>query len=296
MSREIKHFASFSTTKKIFNIAGIYDTIEQVRVKGFFNNIKNMKKIILVGLLLSVIPFFAFAQDADKNDFNNSREKEKELNLTKKRILYSPELDKSIVVFPTVCYPKRENQGLRKVLGSNDYGWAKKVLDIGTGSGILGFIVLKNGAKNVVGTDINPAAVKNANHNAKVLGYANVFKARLVPKSRPQAYSVIGKDEKFDLIISALPWIEAKPANMADYSRFDEGRVLLRSLIEGLRSHLAENGKALISVSGQSVISLVFELASKYHLKATIVGRGLPATDGSSDFVTEECVIELTVI
>ncbi|ONI41525.1 hypothetical protein AN640_07925 [Candidatus Epulonipiscium fishelsonii] len=42
------------------------------------------------------------------------------------------------------------------------------VIDIGTGSGILGIIATKLGAEKVIGVDIDPTAVKVANKNIKL--------------------------------------------------------------------------------------------------------------------------------
>ena len=45
-----------------------------------------------------------------------------------------------------------------------------RVLDVGTGSGILGIIAVKKGAASFTGTDIDPLAVEAAEENAKVNG------------------------------------------------------------------------------------------------------------------------------
>ena len=44
----------------------------------------------------------------------------------------------------------------------------KKVLDLGTGSGILGITAVKLGAKSCLGVDIDKNAVKTANENARI--------------------------------------------------------------------------------------------------------------------------------
>lgn len=47
-----------------------------------------------------------------------------------------------------------------------------ELLDVGTGSGILGIIALKLGAKHVVGTDLDPCAVSAVKENTEVNGVA----------------------------------------------------------------------------------------------------------------------------
>ena len=57
-------------------------------------------------------------------------------------------------------------RGLRKYLKPGD-----RVLDVGTGSGILGIVSLKLGASAVFGTDIDPLAVETARENIELNGY-----------------------------------------------------------------------------------------------------------------------------
>jgi len=236
----------------------------------------------IVLILLSALPLFCFGKDQRESDQSNIstdkkvyKVREYIYNSNKKwgesDFKYVPELNEVIAVFPTVWRISRESEGLRKVLNKNDLSWAENVLDIGTGTGILGLIALKQGAKKVIGTDINPNAVDNARYNAKKLGYDNVFEVRLVSKNNPKAYSVIKKEEEFDLIISDLPYGEGKPANSIEYAVLDENRLLLRSLLAGIESHLTKNGKAWILMGGEDNISLVLALASKHALKAVLI-------------------------
>lgn len=50
----------------------------------------------------------------------------------------------------------------------------KRVLDCGTGTGILGIVSAKLGASEVVGYDIDEWSVENAKHNAQLNGIANM--------------------------------------------------------------------------------------------------------------------------
>ena len=50
---------------------------------------------------------------------------------------------------------------------------AKTVIDVGTGSGILGISAAKLGAEKVVMTDIDYVAVKSATHNCELNGVAD---------------------------------------------------------------------------------------------------------------------------
>ena len=51
----------------------------------------------------------------------------------------------------------------------------KRVLDCGTGTGILGIVSSKLGAKDVIGYDIDEWSVQNAQHNAKLNNVENMM-------------------------------------------------------------------------------------------------------------------------
>ena len=55
-------------------------------------------------------------------------------------------------------------------------------------------------------TDIAPNALRSARENAKHHGVDDIIETRLVPRSNRSAYSVIGDDERFDIIISNPPY------------------------------------------------------------------------------------------
>ncbi|APT14660.1 50S ribosomal protein L11 methyltransferase [Lactobacillus jensenii] len=96
-----------------------------------------------------------------------------------------------------------------------------KVLDVGTGSGILAIAASKLGAKSVLATDISDEAVTAANENIALnkLNNIEVIKANLLKDV----------DGKFDLIL----------ANILAEILFD--------LIPDLDKHLAPNGKVIFS-------------------------------------------------
>ena len=181
-------------------------------------------------------------------------------------LTFVKELNQSIVVLPTVYAPNPYNKPMREYLINQDLHWAKDVLDIGTGTGVLSFIVLKAGAKQVIATDINAQAVKNATVNAQRLGYEHVFHARLVPANQSEAFSVIKTNEKFDLIISNPPWYEDKPKNIQDYAWYDANYALLYSIIQGLSNHLKKDGKAWLEIGSPEAVSVIMKESIKNHL------------------------------
>jgi methylase of polypeptide subunit release factors len=121
----------------------------------------------------------------------------------------------------------------------------KRVFDVGTGTGVLSFLLLQRGAESVVATDCDARAVACARENAERLGLARrfqVLEADLFPEG------------KADLVISNPPWIPEPPKNRVDRAVFDEDSLFLRRFLEGLPSHLAPGGEGLLILSNLAVL------------------------------------------
>lgn len=196
--------------------------------------------------------------------------------------IFIDQLGHPLAVFNTVWMPHVQNNVMMTVLAHGNLKWAKRVLDVGTGTGVLGLIALKQGAGMVIATDINPMALADANYNARMLGFGKIFRTRLVRESDPTAYAVIGPREKFDLIISDPPWNGGPYPKNKEYGVFDPDRVLLKSLVINLKPHLRTSGKAWIYLGNKDALSLVFSLAKQTGLMARVI-----------DSYHENAVIEL---
>lgn len=181
--------------------------------------------------------------------------------------VYVAELDVELDVFPTVFRPRNKSGCLSEVRARP----GDSVLDIGTGTGLIGLLTAKQGASRVVATDINPAAVRNARHNARRLGYERIFDVREVSPERPEAFAVIRPDETFDLIVTDPPFRNFKPRKMREYALGDENYALLKSILAGAREHLTESGRLLLFQGYREGISLTFELAEENGLQARIL-------------------------
>jgi 16S rRNA G966 N2-methylase RsmD len=181
--------------------------------------------------------------------------------------VYVAELGAELDVFPTVFRPRNKSGCLSAVQARP----GDTVLDIGTGTGLIGLLTARQGARRVVATDINPAAVRNARHNARRLGYGDIFEAREVSMDDPGAFAVIAPDETFDLIVTDPPFRNFKPQKIREYALGDENYTLLRSILAGARDHLTESGRLLLFQGYREGISLTFELAEENGLQARIV-------------------------
>lgn len=120
----------------------------------------------------------------------------------------------------------------------------KRVMEIGTGSGIISLMAAKHGAAKVVSTDINPAAIQSVTTNAAALGYGDIIDARIVSLDDMSAYAVIGEDEQFDVIVSNPPFALDLDAPGND-AVTDTGELGF-SLVRGLEQHLAPNGTVIL--------------------------------------------------
>ncbi len=60
----------------------------------------------------------------------------------------------------------------------------RSVLDVGTGTGILGIAAAMLGARRVLGIDVDPKAVETAGENGRINGVADRFEAAVTPLAR----------------------------------------------------------------------------------------------------------------
>ncbi len=136
---------------------------------------------------------------------------------------YVADRDGPLAVFRFVFWQPRATARLRRLIRTTSLVCGKTVLEISTGTGLIALCCLKAGAAGMAANDINPAAVANARYNAQLLGYSDRIELPLVPTDLPEAFSVIEPSERFDLIISNPPGVDACPRSAADYALYDHG-------------------------------------------------------------------------
>ena len=124
-----------------------------------------------------------------------------------------------------------------------------RVLELGTGSGLVGVLCALGGAR-VVATDINPHAVRLARRNAELNGVSiEVAAADLFG----------GLRGRFDLVVFNPPYLPTGPEDLTGDRWLDasvdggpDGLGPARRFLGGLGRHLATGGRALIVVSSLS--------------------------------------------
>lgn len=139
----------------------------------------------------------------------------------------------------------------------------KRVFDIGTGTGVLSFLLLERGAASATGTDLEPRAVACANENAKALGYKGRFEAQvqdMFPEGRAE------------LVVANPPWIPEPAKNRLDRAVYDEGHAFLRAFLTGLPAHLEKSGEGWLLMSN---LAELLGLRSGSFLKEAIEAAGL---------------------
>jgi release factor glutamine methyltransferase len=171
----------------------------------------------------------------------------------------------------TVFWEPDDTVSLRRLIRETDLVRGKRVLEIGTGTGLIALCCLQAGAAQVVATDINPQALVNAAHNAEALGLADRLELRLVDFRSPGAFSPLAEGERFDLILSNPPWENQTPRTIAEYALYDEQFQLLRSLLGGLRLHLAPGGRAYLAYGCREAIRQLHHHAALEGLHVKIL-------------------------
>jgi SAM-dependent methyltransferase len=181
------------------------------------------------------------------------------------------DLPLEVAIYDTVFWEPADTDSLRSLIRTTDLVKGKSVLEIGTGSGLISLCCLNNGANRVVATDINPAAVLNARHNASRLDPGANFEARLVDENHPGAFAVIPEGERFDLIISNPPWEDGTPASVGEYSLYDPGFELLESLLAGAKEHLQPGGRMLLAYGCTAAIRRLIESGPEHGFEVRVL-------------------------
>jgi release factor glutamine methyltransferase len=142
----------------------------------------------------------------------------------------------------------------------------KRVIDVGTGTGILALAAARAGAESVVAADINPNAARNAAENARanglgerVAGVCSNLLAALAP--RPL----------FDVILSSPPKHAGEPRNLADRG-WKAGPAYrdVSALFDQARKRLKPGGRLYVMVSSDSDLDLFGRLIDKAGFRARL--------------------------
>ena len=137
----------------------------------------------------------------------------------------------------------------------------KRALEVGTGTGVLAFVLARRGAA-VIATDIEPRAAACARENAERLGLGASVEVRLAD---------LFDGELADLVVSNPPWLPGEAHGPLERAVYDPGGAVLEALVTGLPRALRPGGEAWIVLS---------DLAERLGLRAPGTLEGLVARAG----------------
>ena len=146
------------------------------------------------------------------------------------------------IVTPSVFNPKvpRTGEFLASLIDSSLVGRNSEVLDMGTGSGVCAMFAAKY-ARRVVAVDINPAAVRCTEINARL----NHLEHKIDVRHGDLFAAVPG--ERFDLILFNPPFLRGAPRD--DRDRAWRSSDVAERFAAGLRAQLNPGGFALVLLS-----------------------------------------------
>lgn len=167
-------------------------------------------------------------------------------------------LDKEFLVYPDTFWPFADSLPLVRHFKVRP---GESVLDVGTGSGVIGIFACYQGAGRVVGVDINPAAVHSATHNAQAHGFADTMKVL-----QSDLFEALG-DEQFDVVTANLPFRNKPAHDVVAMSQWDTGFQTNTRFFAGVGRHLKPQGRIYFVQSNFGEIEAMKRLAQAAGLQ-----------------------------
>lgn len=160
--------------------------------------------------------------------------------------------DLPILVLPSVANPKLLRTGayFASQLEAREICADSSVLDLGTGSGVCALTAARH-AHFVVGTDVNPVAIRCAQINAKLSLPKAPIEFRCGDLFEPVAR------ERFDIVLFNPPFKVGKPRDARDAAWRSPD--LAERFAKRLADHLTPSGFALLLLSSYGDASAAFE-------------------------------------
>ena len=173
-----------------------------------------------------------------------------------------------LTVRPTVFHPRFfiSSECFAEFIGRLDLR-GLRVIDVGTGSGILALAAARAGAENVVAADINPNAALNAAENARANGLGDRVTAVC-----SNLLAALAPRPLFDVILSSPPKHAGEPRNLADRG-WHAGPAYrdISALFDQASERLKPGGRLYVMVSSDSDLDLLGALIERAGFRARLV-------------------------
>jgi release factor glutamine methyltransferase len=175
-----------------------------------------------------------------------------------------------LTVLPTVFHPRYfiTSEFFAASLARLDFA-GQRVVDVGTGSGILALAAARAGAANVLAVDINPNAARTAAGNARANGLDDRVYAVC-----SNLLSALPPQPLFDVILSSLPSFPGEPRDLADRA-WHAGSAYrdIAALFEQARERLTPGGRFYLLLSSDSDLELLGSLMEKARFCAQLIAQ-----------------------
>jgi release factor glutamine methyltransferase len=148
----------------------------------------------------------------------------------------------------------------------------ERVLDMGTGCGILGILTAKK-ASVAVAVDVNPYAVRCARENATF----NDVRGKMA-FIQGDLFTTLREAAKFDLILFNAPYLpadEREPDSWINraWAGGTTGRQIIDRFISEVPKHLRLSGRVLLMQSTLADVDETLRRFAKCHLSAKVVAE-----------------------
>jgi release factor glutamine methyltransferase len=190
-----------------------------------------------------------------------------------------------LTVRPTVFHPRFfiSSEAFAAFIDGLDLS-GKRVVDVGTGTGILALAAARAGAANVIAADINPNAALSAAENARDNGLGDRVTAVC-----SNLLAALAPRPLFDVILSSPPKHAGEPRNLADLGWHAGAKYrYISALFDQSRERLAPGGRMYVMVSSDSDLDLFSKLIDQAGFRARQVHE-------HSLYIESMIIYELTV-
>ena len=171
---------------------------------------------------------------------------------------------------PGDVYLPREDSFLLAEVLEDEIQAGERVLDLGTGSGLLSLVAARR-AEKVVGVDINKGAVNAARENSTRNGFENTcfFKSDLFEE-------ISGE---FDLVVFNPPYLPAGEENKKELQGSEqwlggeEGTEVIKEFSKSVSDYLSKGGRILMAISSHTGLGETTEILNEEGLEVEVLKK-----------------------